>query len=195
VQSAKHPWPLSEPIEGSRIRLWWISLDDADAIADIMTPDVSRWLATWPANPTVESVADRLSRAYGAMQEKRELPFRIEEREQNLTVGYVSVAQFHTDSKVGDLSYWLGTAFHGNGYVTEAVRLAMAAAFQYLDLESIEAGAQLENHSSFAVMRRVGMSPIGERVVWVDNRQRNEQCLFYSVDRAAFQALLPFTHL
>jgi hypothetical protein len=45
--------------------------------------------------------------------------------------------------------------------------------------------------SSFAVMRRVGMSPIGERVVWADNRQRNERCLFYSVERSVFQASLP----
>ena len=71
--------------------------------------------------------------------------------------------------------------------MTEAVRHAMAAGFQYLDLETIEAGAQPENLTSFAVMRRVGMNLIGERLVWADSRQRNERCLFYSVDRSAFQ--------
>lgn len=180
-------WPPAKPIEGSSIRLWCISLKDARAIADIMTPDISRWLASWPANPTVEAVTERISRAQTAIQQKRELHFRIEERERNLTVGYVSVAQSATDCKVGHLSYWLGSAFQGRRYMTEAVRHAMAAGFQYLDLETIEAGAQPENLTSFAVMRRVGMNLIGERLVWADSRQRNERCLFYSVDRSAFQ--------
>src|SRR2546425_6575129 len=102
-------WPPDKPIEASRIRLWCISLKDARAIADIMTPDISRWLASWPANPTVEAVTERISRAQTAIQQKRELHFRIEERERNLTVGYVSVAQSAADCKVGHLSYWLGS--------------------------------------------------------------------------------------
>jgi RimJ/RimL family protein N-acetyltransferase len=186
-------WPPAKPIEASRIRLWCISLKDARAIADIMAPEISRWLASWPAEPTVEAVTERITRAQSAMQQKRELHFRIEERERTLTVGYVSVAQSATDRRVGHLSYWLGIAFQGKGYMTEAVRHAMAAAFQYLDVESIEGGAQPENLSSFAVMRRVGMSPVGERLVWADTRHRHERCLFYSVDRSAFQALLPST--
>lgn len=186
-------WPPSKPIVGSRTRLWCISLKDARAITDLMTQDVSRWLASWPANPTVEAVAVRISRVLNAMQQKRELHFRIEERERDLTVGYVSVAQAATDRRVGHLSYWLGTAFQGKGYMTEAVGHAMAAGFRHLDLERIEAGAQPENLGSFAVMKRVGMSSIGERIVWVEARQQNEQCLFYSVNRSAFQASLPLT--
>jgi [ribosomal protein S5]-alanine N-acetyltransferase len=197
VQSVKNnaitTWPPAQPIEGLSIRLWRISLKDARAIAAIMTPDLSRWLASWPANPTVEAVTEHISRAQNAMQKRRELHFRIEARERNLTVGYVSVAQSATDCRVGHLSYWLGTAFQGRGYMTEAVRHAMAAGFQYLAVERIEAGAQPENLSSFAVMRRVRMSPIGERLVWVDTRHRHERCLFYSVDRSAFQASLPST--
>jgi ribosomal-protein-alanine N-acetyltransferase len=179
-------WPSDKPIEGSRIRLWCITLKDVRAIAGILTPDVTRWLASWPADPTIEAVAVRISRAQNAMQQKRELHFRIEEREGSLTVGYVSVAQSTADARVGHLSYWLGSAFQGKGFMTEAVRHAMAAGFQHLGLERIEAGAQPENLSSFAVMRRVGMTPIGERVVWADSRQQNERCLFHAVERAHF---------
>jgi [ribosomal protein S5]-alanine N-acetyltransferase len=190
MHSPKHNAIATEPIEGLRIRLCCISLKDTDAVAAIMTPEISRWLASWPAEPTIEAITERIRRAQSAMQQKRELHFRIEERERNLTAGYVSVAQSAADCRVGNLSYWLGTAFQGKGYMTEALRLAMAAAFQYLDLQKIDAVAQLENLSSFAVMRRVGMSPIGERLVWADIRKQNERCLFYSVDRPAFQALL-----
>ena len=56
----------------------------------------------------------------------------------------VSVAQAATDRRVGHLSYWLGTAFQGKGYMTEAVRHAIAAGFRYLELERTEAGAHPE---------------------------------------------------
>jgi [ribosomal protein S5]-alanine N-acetyltransferase len=182
-------WLPAGPIEGLNVRLWCISLKDAPAIAGMMTPDISRWLAAWPPNPTAAEVTQRLRRAQQAMEQKRELHFRIEERGRNRMVGYVSLAQSQTDSKVGQLSYWLGTAFQGKGYMTEAVRLAMAAGFQYLDLDTIEAGAHPENFTSFAVMRRVGMRSIGEKVVWLDTRQQHAPCLFYSIDRSEFQAL------
>jgi ribosomal-protein-alanine N-acetyltransferase len=186
---------LPGPIEGVNTFLYCISVDDAPVIADLMTPDVSRWLASWPANPTVEAVTERITRAQSAMRENRELHFRIEERERNLMVGYVSVAKAAMDSSVGHLSYWLGSAFRGKGYMTEAVRHAMAAGFQYLDLEKIEGGAQPENVSSLAVMKRAGMNLIGERLVWADARKRNERCLFYSVGRSTFQATRPASPL
>ena len=76
-------WPPVDPIEGLRIRLWRICLNDADAIARLMTPDVSQWLASWPASPTVEAMTERIGHAQNAIQEKRELHFRIEEREES----------------------------------------------------------------------------------------------------------------
>jgi hypothetical protein len=76
---------LPGPIEGVNTCLYCISIQDAPAIADLMTPDVSQWLASWPANPTVEAVIERITRAQNAMQEKRELHFRIAERERNLS--------------------------------------------------------------------------------------------------------------
>jgi RimJ/RimL family protein N-acetyltransferase len=159
----QNPKNTTEPIEGSRIRLWPVSLEDARVIAGIMTADVSQWLASWPANLTVETIAERISRAHLAMQEKRELHFRIEEREQNQTVGYVSIAQSGTDRSIGHLSYWLGTAFQGKGYMTEAVRHSLVAAFQYLDVETIEAGAQLENISSIALSQDMAGRPFSLR--------------------------------
>jgi hypothetical protein len=66
-------------------------MKDAPGIAHLMTPYVSQWLASWPANPTLEAVEERINRAEKAMQSRCELHFRIEERERSVTVGYVSV--------------------------------------------------------------------------------------------------------
>ncbi len=176
-------WTPEKPIEGVRIRLLSLTVKDGVAIAELMTPDVSRWLVSWPANPTVDEVTARIGRAMAAILDKRELHFCVEERERHSIAGYVSVVRSSAEPGVGHISYWLGTAFQGKGYMTEAVRLAIATAFEWLSVDRIEAGAQAENVSSFAVMKRVGMTFVGEREVWTDIRQRNERCLFYSLNR------------
>jgi RimJ/RimL family protein N-acetyltransferase len=64
--------------------------------------------------------------------------------------------------------------------------MSVAVAFELLRLDSIEGGAQPENVASLSVMRRLGMEPSGERVVWASARGRDELCTFYSVTRDKF---------
>jgi len=199
-------WPPVEPIEGLSIRLWCIALKDASAIAEIMTPDVSRWLASWPPNLTVEAAAERISRAQSAMQEKRELHFRVEERERNLTIGYVSVAQSATDRGVGHLSYWLGSAFQGKGYMTEAVRRALAAGFRYLDLERIEGGhpsqmggppfptiTKSEEAEAF-VEARIAEGSDFIKIIYDNNAEFGENQRLPALDKATMKAVIDAAH-
>lgn len=65
----------------------------------------------------------------------------------------------------------------------ELAPVAMAAGFELLDLDVIEAAAQPGNDASFAVMRACGMQLTGERLVYAPARNRNELCLVYEVQR------------
>jgi RimJ/RimL family protein N-acetyltransferase len=84
------------------------------------------------------------------------------------------------------MGYWLNEAYQGQGYMAEAATAAVEAAFKILDLDVIEAGAQLENVASFAIMRRLGMTPAQEKMIWASTRSRDELCLFYEVMRDTF---------
>lgn len=54
------------------------------------------------------------------------------------------------------LGYWVGAAFSGQGYMTEALHLALRYAFKNLKLHRIEANIQPENEDSKRLAARTG---------------------------------------
>ena len=55
------------------------------------------------------------------------------------------------------IGYWVDQAAAGNGYVPEAVVVALAFAFEELDLHRIVATCDVRNVGSFGVMEKLGM--------------------------------------
>ncbi len=64
---------------------------------------------------------------------------------------------------VASLGYWLGEAFWGQGFMTDAVRAVVNHGFGVLNLSRIEACAFTTNPASSAVLRKVGFEPEGIR--------------------------------
>ena len=64
---------------------------------------------------------------------------------------------------MASLGYWLGEAFWGQGYMTDAVRAVVNHGFGVLNLSRIEACAFTTNPASSAVLRKVGFEPEGIR--------------------------------
>ena len=174
---------LFETIDTERTTLRCIQRDDAAAIVTLMTPSVSRWLAAWPSPITEEAVIAKIIEARTAIANRQALHFLIERRSDRTPMGWIRISRVIDRPRRGDLSYWLNDAYHGRGYASEAAVAAIAAAFDHLDLDDIEAGAQPENVASFAVMRRLGMEFFEERMVWASARGRNELCVFYLISR------------
>jgi ribosomal-protein-alanine N-acetyltransferase len=75
------------------------------------------------------------------------------------------------------LGYWIGSRFARNGYMTEAVRLALGHAFRDLGLHRVETNIVPENAASLALaarcgLRREGYSP---RLLRVNGRWRDHE--------------------
>lgn len=150
-----------------------------------MTPSVSRWVASWPYPFTVEMAEDRVGDASELNAAGKALLLAIERREDEALLGCIGVQREGHDPWRGGLGYWIGEPYQGQGYATEAAVGILGPAFRLLDLEVIEACAQPENEASFAIMRRLGMKPAGERMVFAPARQREELCLVYEIVRPA----------
>jgi ribosomal-protein-alanine N-acetyltransferase len=177
-----------ESIETARLRLRVVQDGDAKAVARLMTPEVVRWLASWPS-PVPETFArDRLAEMRAAVHDGRGVCLAIEQRGDPSFMGTVTVFRSKDDPARGGLGYWLGEPYHRQGFMTEAATAAVAIAFARLDLHVIEAGAQPENRGSLAVMRALGMRPVGARLMWASGRQREELCEYFEVTRAEFHA-------
>jgi [ribosomal protein S5]-alanine N-acetyltransferase len=170
--------PIPEMVT-AKLRLRSVSLSDAQNLSVLMTSGISRWLASWDYPLSVEAATKRIEELQDRAMLKEALPYMIVDRRTEQAIGWISVQRSTSSARRGELSYWIGEEHQGKGYAQEAVSAMLPSAAEHLNLALIEAGAQVENGSSFAVMIRCGMIPRTERLVYAPTRACNELCRFY----------------
>lgn len=180
ILPTKEAFPV---LKTARLLLRTPHLDDATTLANLLTPAVSEWLAAWPESMGIQGMTHKIANAHVDNMTDQAWHLLLQRQIDDAVIGWASVSRCKNDKRIGDLSYWLGEAYQGAGYVGEALAAMMPVAFAKMDFMAIEAGAQLENHASFAVMRKLGMEVCDERLVWASARNREERCLFYSIAR------------
>jgi ribosomal-protein-alanine N-acetyltransferase len=175
---------IFQPIETSRLTLRCVRTDDAPAISALMVPDISRWMASWPVPFTLEMAIERIHRARDAAEAGDALPFIVERRVDGAIMGWLMISRVGPDAPDrGSVTYWYGTAYHGQGYAKEAIHSALQAAFDRLGLTVIEAALQHANAASIAVLTGTGMAFAREGRVFAQTRNRYETVLFYELKR------------
>ena len=174
------PFPL---LETARLKLRCVAPGDAAATSTMMTPEVSRWVANWPMPFTPDMAAARIETMRRAAFRGDALPFAVVEKASGELAGWIAIVRNAENWRRGSLGYWLGERHHGRGFMKESAPVALRAGFVMLDLDVIEAAAQLGNAGSFAIMQACGMKPTGQGLVFAPARNRNELCSFYEIER------------
>ncbi len=178
-------------LETPRLTLRCVRVEDAEAISALMVPEISRWLASWSLPFTVEKARARILRERDAAESGKMMPLAIVERATGSVIGCVTIFRYPDEPKKGGAGYWLGMDAQGKGYVREIGPVVLATGFDMLDVDVIEAGAQLENAASFGVMQSWGMSQADERWEYTPARERDELCRYFQITRAAFDGVSP----
>ncbi len=153
------------------------------ATSRLMTPGISRWLASWPVPVTPAMASGRIDDLRRLAFHGDALPFAVIGRCEGGLLGWATVTRGDLDRSSASMSFWLGEAHQGKGYMREVAPAAVGAGFDLLGVNEIEAGAQVTNAASFAVMTACGMMPAGERYVHASARRQEELCRFYKVAR------------
>jgi RimJ/RimL family protein N-acetyltransferase len=83
----------------------------------------------------------------------------------------------------GSLGYWLGEAWFGQGYGKEAARAVLDAAWAALDLQVVEAAAQVGNTPSHKILEGLGMRHMGQRQEFATARGAADLCEWYELRR------------
>jgi ribosomal-protein-alanine N-acetyltransferase len=166
-----------QPLVTSRLILRCLEPGDAADISRLITPNVARWVASWAFPFTVEMAEERIRGNRARAREGKAVPCAVIREADGQFMGYIGI--FATEPGRAALGYWLGDAFHGQGYMREAAPMALRAGFEILGVRTIEAGAQLANAASFAVMKACGMRFVGERMTFAASRQIEELCAYY----------------
>jgi len=135
---------------------------DAGAIADLGGRDfeIVRWLtgASWPY---VEGEAeDFVNKIVGSDPFQTEAAFAVTLG--GVFIGVVAVEAPGDLNELPDLptlGYWIGRAFQGHGYASEAVEAVLDWAFEAYGTEAVAARAFEENSRSRALLRKFGFKP------------------------------------
>jgi len=171
-------------LDTPRLHLRPVAPEDAEATSALMSPAVSRWLASWPVPFTVAMARERIAAARALAEVGQALSLAVTARNDGELLGWIMLHRTRDDPRTATLGYWLGEAHHRRGYLSEAATALLPAAFGRLDLDRIEASAQPENAGSFAVMRAIGMTFRREDMVHAPARNRDERAHVYGIARA-----------
>ncbi len=150
-----------------------------------MTPGVSRWTATWPSQVSNEQALRRIADVHDRTARGICFAQAIERLSDGVLMGWINARKPSPDARVGAIGYWMGEAFHGRGYMTEAVRAFLPLVWDKLSVDMIEAGALPNNTASIAILKRLGMRYVGDREELSPVRNRIERCVWYALDRSA----------
>ncbi len=123
----------------------------------------------------------RIKASRKAVAEKRMMAWAVELDGQ--LIGWVTVKRDDNDARRAGVGYWLGEAYHGKRYMSEIAPNALRAAFAFLEVDVIEAAAQLGNAASFKIMAACGMKPTKQGMFYAPAREREELCQWYEVAR------------
>ena len=161
VYPLRMPFPLVTP----RLTIRPLTAGDgADVFAVFAAPEVMRFWNSAPPADVAEAgewaaCLEDMQRRLGYAQ------WRVGERVSGRLVGIVGLQPLDGGPDV-ELTYALEPSSWGAGYATEAGAATLEYGFERAGLERIISIAKPENAASVAVLRKLGLRPLGEAEYW-----------------------------
>ena len=130
----------------------WAALREASR--DFLTP----WEPTWPPDDLTRGSYRRRVKRYSEDQRSDlAYPFFVFRKHDNVLVGGLTLANIRRGcAQTGNLGYWTGAAYAGQGFMTAAVASFLPFAFQTLRLHRIEAACIPANHPPIHLLEKTG---------------------------------------
>ena len=144
---------MNTNITTDRLTLRPFTLEDAPRVRKLAGDyEVARMCGTVP-HPYPEGVAEEwIAKHEGWRAQGVAYPFAIEVGGE--LMGSIGVGKERFGEH--ELGYWLGQAFWGHGFATEAVRAALTFAFDELEMAYVRARHISDNRASARVLGKVG---------------------------------------
>jgi len=143
-------------LTGSLVKLRVPALTDADPAFKLLCDVRVTSQLIWAGPESAESLADGYrTRAMWWKEGQGDYTFAIEALGKPDMIGSVSVAIGSHPQQLR-MGYWLGVPFWGQGYMTDAARLASGFAFEHMSAVRIHAGVFVGNTGSRRVLEKNG---------------------------------------
>ena len=155
--------PMSQPdphvlptLEGKRVKLRWLTQSDVPALFAIFgDPQVTRYWAT-PALRDEAGAAELLAEIHENVRIRKGFQWGIARRTDDVVIGTCTLYQPDFGHQRSEIGFALAREWWGQGYASEALRLALTHAFDVLDFRRIEADVDPRNDASLRALERLG---------------------------------------
>lgn len=139
------------------VRPWTIA--DTDGLFAAVRESVeslSRWLPWCTLDYSWDQAAARMAFCEQAWRERSEFPLGIFETSSGKVIGGTGINQIRPEYRMGNLGYWVGDPFRGQGVACEAARMSADIGFVDLGLTRLEVVAMVNNTASQRVAEKLG---------------------------------------
>jgi RimJ/RimL family protein N-acetyltransferase len=168
---------------GDRVMLRLVETDDIELLRDWADdPDIRpnlRWTGPIPRGHDTNF-------AYTVLNRTDSISFVIEA--DNKAVGCILLTNIETDHGTADISIWLRSAAHGNGYAKEATALVLEHAFNTLRLQRVQALSYEYNTPAHSVLDSLNFTHEGTLRHSVYHDGEYYDCYVYGILNTEFSA-------
>jgi [ribosomal protein S5]-alanine N-acetyltransferase len=143
-----------------------------------LTPYEPRW-ATHEL--TRQAFVLRVRQARSLAEDKETFQFLIFEKSQQILLGGITLGNIRRGAaQTGEIGYWLGTKFHGQGFMRDAVCTVLNFAFLNLRLHRVEAACIQGNVRSIALLKHCGFHYEGSARAYLEIDGRRQDHHLYA---------------
>lgn len=158
-------------IVGEKVRLRSARVADVRGLYPLVKNDAVIANLAWDGPENEESLRADYEKCVEGFASGGDCRLTIERADRPDVIGSLSVRS-HRSPQLLDLGYWLGEPYWGQGYMTEAVRLASHLAFAYFDAVRLEAWVFVGNTGSRRVLEKNGFTLDGTLRCQIEKRGR-----------------------
>lgn len=148
-------------LETERLTLRKLNQTDAERIEELAGDyDVAKTTLNIPHPYPKGGATEFISKVLHAEENGTIIIFAIIEKETDDLIGLININLTPTHER-GELGYWIGKTYWGNGFGTEAAKAILSLGFESLNLNKIFARAITTNPGSWRIMEKIGMTHEG----------------------------------
>lgn len=171
----------SKTITTKRLQLRLFTKADAPNVARLCNNyNIYKSTMYLPFPYNVEDALSWIDRHLDNFEEQRSYEFAITDKENGELYGAIALSHNHHYNN-GEIAYWIGEEFWGNGFATEAAGALIYFAFEVKRLHKVFARYFASNPASGKVMEKLGMKKEGVLLDHIRKDDRYEDLLHYGI--------------
>ena len=164
----------TKTLKTKRLLLRKFNMNDLEDFYNYASNDQITKYLTWNPHQSKEESKKILENIF-TKYDNNTFRWAIILKKENKLIGSIDVVNFNIADELVEIGYALNVNYHNNGFMTEAFNEVIRYLFNEVNIKEIQACFQLENTSSYKVMRKCGLKDLNlivERTLPLKNNKK-----------------------